>query len=110
MSLILTDDHLFRSRNDIVCGARCSRSTSDVVITECIENRSSQFAGKVRSIVIADSFQVFLLAILLVLEEMVHIRHLREKIEEEPSNPIYIKTVKGRGYMFNDDIQREYKI
>ena len=41
---------------------------------------------------------------------MVHIRHLREKIEEEPSNPIYIKTVKGRGYMFNDDIQREYKI
>lgn len=33
---------------------------------------------------------------------MVHIRHLREKIEEEPSSPKYIKTVKGRGYMFED--------
>lgn len=31
---------------------------------------------------------------------MVHIRHLREKIENDPSNPIYIKTVKGRGYVF----------
>lgn len=33
---------------------------------------------------------------------MVHIRHLREKIEDNPSNPIYIKTVKGRGYVFED--------
>ncbi|MBQ3544037.1 MAG: response regulator transcription factor [Lachnospiraceae bacterium] len=31
---------------------------------------------------------------------MVHIRHLREKIEENPSNPCFIKTVKGRGYRF----------
>lgn len=31
---------------------------------------------------------------------MVHIRHLREKIEDDPSNPKYIKTVKGRGYVF----------
>ena len=33
---------------------------------------------------------------------MVHIRHLREKIEDHPSNPIYIKTVKGRGYVFEE--------
>lgn len=31
---------------------------------------------------------------------MVHIRRLREKIEEEPSSPIYITTVKGLGYRF----------
>ncbi|MGB4505100.1 MAG: response regulator transcription factor [Syntrophaceticus sp.] len=30
----------------------------------------------------------------------VHIRHLREKIELDPSNPIYIKTVRGVGYKF----------
>lgn len=29
---------------------------------------------------------------------MVHIRHLREKLEEDPSNPKYIKTLKGLGY------------
>jgi DNA-binding response OmpR family regulator len=29
---------------------------------------------------------------------MVHIRHLREKIEVEPSTPEYIKTLKGIGY------------
>ena len=33
---------------------------------------------------------------------MVHIRHLREKMEEDPSHPRYIKTVKGRGYVFED--------
>jgi DNA-binding response OmpR family regulator len=29
---------------------------------------------------------------------MVHIRHLREKIEKDPGNPEYIKTLKGIGY------------
>ncbi len=30
----------------------------------------------------------------------VHIRHLREKIEEDPDDPQLIKTVKGEGYKF----------
>ncbi|MFL0250601.1 response regulator transcription factor [Clostridium neuense] len=29
---------------------------------------------------------------------MVHIRHLREKIEDDPGSPRYIKTLKGLGY------------
>jgi DNA-binding response OmpR family regulator len=29
---------------------------------------------------------------------MVHVRRLREKIEDQPSNPIYLMTVKGLGY------------
>ncbi len=32
----------------------------------------------------------------------VHIRHLREKVEPDPSHPIWLKTVKGRGYIFDD--------
>ena len=28
-----------------------------------------------------------------------HIRHLREKIEEDPSHPVFIKTVWGVGFM-----------
>lgn len=32
----------------------------------------------------------------------VHIRHLREKIEIDPSNPRYIKVVWGRGYKMED--------
>lgn len=31
----------------------------------------------------------------------VHIRWLREKIEDEPSNPCYIQTVRGVGYRFS---------
>jgi len=32
----------------------------------------------------------------------VHIQHLREKIEKDPSNPKYILTVPGAGYMFKE--------
>lgn len=32
----------------------------------------------------------------------VHIRHLREKIEADPNNPRYIKTIWGVGYRFED--------
>ncbi|WP_026701809.1 response regulator transcription factor [Salibacterium aidingense] len=32
---------------------------------------------------------------------MVHIRRLREKIEETPADPQHLKTVKGLGYRFN---------
>lgn len=32
----------------------------------------------------------------------VHIRHLREKIEENPNDPQYIKTVWGTGYVYED--------
>jgi DNA-binding response OmpR family regulator len=31
----------------------------------------------------------------------VHVRRLREKIEEDPSNPRYIETVWGHGYRWN---------
>lgn len=32
----------------------------------------------------------------------VHIRYLRQKIEDDDSNPIYIETIRGIGYKFND--------
>lgn len=32
----------------------------------------------------------------------VHIRHLREKIEKDPNEPLRIKTVWGRGYVYED--------
>lgn len=30
----------------------------------------------------------------------VHVRHLREKLEEDPSKPVWIKTVRNLGYVF----------
>ncbi len=33
----------------------------------------------------------------------VHIRHLRQKIEEDPANPRYIETIRGVGYRFRDN-------
>jgi len=35
----------------------------------------------------------------------VHIRRLREKIEVNPNEPIYIKTVWGTGYVFEEDMK-----
>jgi DNA-binding response OmpR family regulator len=32
----------------------------------------------------------------------VHVRHLREKLERDPSEPEYILTVRGVGYRFRD--------
>jgi DNA-binding response OmpR family regulator len=34
----------------------------------------------------------------------VHIRHLREKIEPDPREPVYIFTVRGVGYRFRDTV------
>ena len=35
---------------------------------------------------------------------MIHIRNIREKIEDNPSKPIYIQTVWGVGYRFNKNL------
>lgn len=35
----------------------------------------------------------------------VHIRYLRQKVEDNDSNPVYIETVRGIGYRFNDKKQ-----
>lgn len=35
---------------------------------------------------------------------MSHIRHIREKIEDDPAHPVYIQTVWGVGYKFNNKI------
>lgn len=35
---------------------------------------------------------------------MSHIRNIREKIEDNPGNPVYIQTVWGVGYRFNQNI------
>ncbi len=32
----------------------------------------------------------------------VHIRYLRQKIEDDDNNPVYIETIRGVGYRFND--------
>ena len=34
---------------------------------------------------------------------MVHIRHLREKIEYDPAQPRFLKVVWGRGYKMEED-------
>lgn len=36
---------------------------------------------------------------------MSHIRNIREKIENNPSKPIYIQTVWGVGYKFNNKLK-----
>jgi two-component system, OmpR family, alkaline phosphatase synthesis response regulator PhoP len=35
----------------------------------------------------------------------VHIRHLRQKIEVDDKNPVYIETIRGIGYRFNDSVE-----
>jgi DNA-binding response OmpR family regulator len=35
---------------------------------------------------------------------MQHIRNIREKMEDDPSHPVYIQTVRGVGYQFNGDL------
>lgn len=35
---------------------------------------------------------------------MSHIRNIREKIEDDPSKPVFIQTVWGVGYRFNENI------
>lgn len=37
---------------------------------------------------------------------MVHIRHLREKIEDNPATPKYIITMKGLGYKLVNPYER----
>lgn len=36
---------------------------------------------------------------------MSHIRNIRENIEDNPSKPVYIQTVWGVGYRFNQTLQ-----
>ena len=36
---------------------------------------------------------------------MSHIRNIREKVEDHPSKPVYILTVWGVGYKFNDELK-----
>lgn len=33
----------------------------------------------------------------------VHVRHLRQKVEDDPANPVLIRTVRGVGYAFGSD-------
>ena len=37
------------------------------------------------------------------ISNMVHIRQLRTKIEDDPQNPVYIKNVWGKGYRYEED-------
>lgn len=41
---------------------------------------------------------------------MSHIRHIREKIEDDPSHPVYIQTVWGVGYRFNQNMANPTKV
>lgn len=34
-----------------------------------------------------------------------HIKNLRKKIEDDPKNPVYVRTVRGTGYQFGGDVQ-----
>lgn len=36
----------------------------------------------------------------------VYIRRLREKIEDDPSNPHYLKTARGIGYIWDEEVRR----
>ena len=38
---------------------------------------------------------------------MSHISHIREKIEDDPGQPLYIQTVRGVGYRFNGNLGSE---
>lgn len=40
---------------------------------------------------------------------MSHIFHIRKKIEDSPSKPVYIQTVWGVGYRFNNKLKRVEK-
>jgi len=37
---------------------------------------------------------------------MVHIRHLRQKIEDDPAHPQYIITIKGLGYKLVTEVEK----
>lgn len=41
---------------------------------------------------------------------MSHIRNIREKIEDNPSKPVYIQTVWGVGYRFNQTFNQTLQI
>lgn len=36
----------------------------------------------------------------------VNIRRLREKVEKDPSNPVYIKNIRGMGYLWNKECRK----
>lgn len=40
---------------------------------------------------------------------MSHIHNIREKIEDNPREPVYIQTVWGVGYRFNRNLQNNYE-
>ena len=35
----------------------------------------------------------------------VNIRRLREKIEEDPAKPVYLKNIRGLGYVWNQEVR-----